>query len=218
MNSKIKQIVLTATFSAMAIILGYIEIPFPPAPFLKFDFSEVVILVSLIVLGYSKTGVVIILRTIIRIAIKGDVDVFPFLGEYMAILSSFSIITFYYLATKITKTNLVPLVKKEVCDIEKFKIVKPLIHGLIVTLGFTFVMVLLNFFIVIPIQLSAGEYFFVTQLLNDINTLNSGLGFVGVSSYSFLIFVFILPFNIIKGLLIMVAFELLNTRLKYLEV
>lgn len=218
MNNKIKQIILTATFSAMAIILGYIEIPFPPAPFLKFDFSEVAILASLIVLGYSKTSVVIVLRTLIRIMIKGDVDVFPFLGEYMAIISSFSLITFYYLATKITKTDLTPLVNKEVCDIEKFKITKPLIHGAIVILGFTFVMVTLNYFITIPIQLSGGKYFFVSSFLKDIDALNAGLGFVEVNSYGFLVFILILPFNILKGLLIMVAFELLNIRLKYLEV
>ncbi len=218
MNSKIKQIVLTATFSAMAIILGYIEILFPPAPFLKFDFSEVAILASLIVLGYSKTSIVIFLRTLIRIAIKGDVDVFPFLGEYMAIISSFSIITFYYLATKVTKTDLTPLVSKGVCDIEKFKIAKPLIHGIVVTLGFTIVMVTLNYFITIPIQLSAGNHFFITSFLKDVDAVNSSLNFVGVSSYSFLVFALILPFNILKGLLVMVTFELLNTRLKYLEV
>ncbi len=218
MNNKIKQIVLTATFSAMAIILGYIEIPFPPAPFLKFDFSEVAILASLIVLGYSKTSIVILLRTLIRIMIKGDVDVFPFLGEYMAIISSFSIITFYYLATKVTKTNIEPLVGKNVCDIEKFKITKPLIHGVIVTLGFTFVMTTLNYFVTLPIQLTGGNYFFVTKLLSDVDTLNSSLGFVGVNSYATLVFVLIMPFNILKGILVLTAFEIINLRLKYLEV
>ena len=66
-----KKLVLASIFTALSIVIGYLEIPWPLSAWLKLDFSEVVILLSLIVLGFRQTAAVIVLRSIIRWLVSG---------------------------------------------------------------------------------------------------------------------------------------------------
>ena len=70
--------VLAATLAALALIVGYIEIVWPLAPWLKLDFSEVVILISFVFLGFNYTLAVIVIRSVIRWLISGHSTNIPF--------------------------------------------------------------------------------------------------------------------------------------------
>ena len=56
---QIRHLIYIVTLSAISIVVGLIEIPWgmiiPTAGFLKLDFSEVIILVSLVLLGTKNT-------------------------------------------------------------------------------------------------------------------------------------------------------------------
>ena len=77
-NWQVKDMLYIVTLAAISIVLGLIEIPWPfippplaGVPFLKLDFSEIAILVSLILIGADNTFLVIILRTVSRRLIMG---------------------------------------------------------------------------------------------------------------------------------------------------
>ena len=50
-NTKTKKMVLVAILMALGMILNLIEIPYPFAPWLNLDFSEIVVLVAIELLG-----------------------------------------------------------------------------------------------------------------------------------------------------------------------
>src|SRR5690554_5266772 len=88
-NKELIRIVFAAILAALAILVGYIEIVWPIAPHLKLDFSEVIVLASLVLIGFKHTIGVIVVRSVVRWLITGRTDVpFPFFGESIAIIAS----------------------------------------------------------------------------------------------------------------------------------
>lgn len=216
----IKRLTITAIFAALAIIIGYIEIPwFPPLVFLKLDFSEVVILISLVTLGFGRTTVVIVLRSVIRWLISSNnTDIpFPFFGELLAITASLVIIASATLAFKVTKTNQTPLFLSDRKDreIKEISILKQFIHLLIVVLIFTTFMTLLNAFITFPAMLSAGQYYFAPIAFKE--GFDKAF-FASFETYLSIMIIGVAPFNIVKGVLTMIAFSILHGRIAELEV
>src|SRR5690554_7918317 len=95
---QVQKMVLTAIFAALSIIVGFFEIPWPPMPFLKLDFSEVIVLTSLLVVGLPRTIIVIIIRSLIReLIVPKPFEPIPVIGELMAILGSIVIVVLYRL-------------------------------------------------------------------------------------------------------------------------
>lgn len=221
-NSEVKRMVLTAIFAALAIVVGYIEIPwFPPLSFLKLDFSEVVILTSLITLGFNRTLVVIVLRSGVRWLISsGNTDIpFPFFGELLAITASIVIISSAVLAFKVTRSSQTPLFLTDKKDrkLETIPPLKQFIHMLLVIVIFTTFMTLLNAFITFPAMLSGGKYYLVTQAFSA--GFKDPFGwFSSVGSYLRIMGLFVATFNIVKGALTMTVFSLLHNRIAQLEV
>lgn len=221
-HREIKRMVITAIFAALAIVVGYIEIPwFPPFVFLKLDFSEVVILASLITLGFNRTVIVILLRSGVRWLISsGNTDIpFPFFGELLAITASLVIITSAVLAFKITKTHQTPLflTDKKEREIETISLTKQFIHLVIIVFIFTLFMTLLNAMITFPAMLSGGKYYLATEAFKA--GFSDGLGlFESVGHYVKIMATAIAPFNIVKGVLTMIVFSLLHGRIAQLEV
>lgn len=206
-KERIFKLILSSILAGLSILIGMFEIPMTfLAPWLKLDFSEVVILISLLILGYFRTIGVIITRSIVRwfIPIQTQTNIpFPFYGELIAILASIIIISFYELAKIILKDN----------DIDNFKhnkkvILKDIIKIVFITLGLTLFMTLINYFITTPALLSAGEHLFFTSYVNSGgHFLSYGTGY---KAYTIGIISIYVPFNIIKGLSIGIIYTILK--------
>lgn len=213
-NTALKKSVLTASFVSMAVVVGFIQIPWPPAPFLSLDFSEVIILACLITLGFKLASVTIILRSIIRLLMGLTTtagSALPYFGEVMAIVASFSIIVAYIIITKITKTNHKPLILYKEEDPKRPTVLQTIINISFVTLSFTLVMVLFNFFFAIPINTSGGEHVFVKSYVDA--------GFGGnIWAYTTFLIPIILPFNLTKGIITMLIYEPIHFRLRLMEI
>lgn len=105
-NKELIRIVFAAILAALAILVGYIEIVWPIAPHLKLDFSEVIVLASLVLIGFKHTIGVIVVRSVVRWLITGRTDVpFPFFGESVAIIASIALVIFFLLISKLLKIS-----------------------------------------------------------------------------------------------------------------
>lgn len=199
MNNKknienIKKLVLISILTAVAIVIGIFEIPMPFAPWLKLDFSELVILISNSLLGYIPTIIVIILRSLIRFLISpGSTNIpIPFFGELIAITTSLLIISSYKLISIILKYN----------DIEKINFKTPKTYLILITkillttLISSIIITILNILFITPSYM-LGELTFITNN-NILNITNSLKIDNNTSSYIIFIIVIYLPFNIIK--------------------
>lgn len=219
---RLKSMLYIVSLSAIAIVVGFVEITWPLAVWLKLDFSEVVILVSVLILGTKKTFVVIFLRSVVRflITMGGPFGVLGTLvGESLAILASVSIVLAYFLAKKMLAINEKPLVYEVNINNDKFNLKQFLVITTWITLTLTIVLFTVNFFITTPLFFSlmgltqSGQlHFTVFSYLPD------SIGFDG-SWLKYLIFSIVtyVPFNLVKGILISVVFLLLKPRMKYLE-
>ncbi|NLB84494.1 MAG: ECF transporter S component [Acholeplasmataceae bacterium] len=218
-NDKQKQlskVILTALFAGLAIIIGYIEIVWPPAPWLKLDFSEVVVLVSLLIIGPKYTTGVIILRSVVRWLITGNNTNIPFpgFGEMIAAIASLTLMLFYMLARKITKDydyeirkrdkSVLPYKKSKLKNLFKTELIKTIIAVLALVIVMTFI----NYFVMTPSMLSQGRYPFFTGIVNS-GEYKKILG-EGYWAYTVCIIGTYVPFNLIKGLLVMIIFNIIK--------
>lgn len=209
-----KKLVLASIFTALAVVVGYLEIVWPLSGWLKLDFSEVIILSAFLVLGFKQTAAVIVVRSMIRWLISGqNADLIPFFGEFMAITASFTIIGLFMLANHLIRFKEIPMIIKE--DHSKLSMNQKMIRGFVVALGLTVVMTALNFFIATPIYISGGSHLFFTTLINDNNFAWIG---TNVETYFWWTFNLYVPFNFVKGILIMIVFELLRDRIKEMDI
>lgn len=217
-NEALKKSVLTAIFAALAVVIGFIQIPWPPAPYLAIDFSEVIILACFITLGFKYASIAIVLRSATRLLIGLTTTVssfIPYFGEVIAIIASVVIILSYMLITYITKTNHKPLFGQKEDNPEKTPFVKHIINISFVMLVFSIIMVALNFLVSVPIYISGGSHIFFTTIIKD-----PQYAFLGTTVWAYTVGIVsvYLPFNLIKGILTMVVFELVHYRLKQMEI
>lgn len=73
-----------AILSALAFILSLVEIPTPFQAYLSIDFSEIPILIGAYSLGSGGLIIIVILRSVLRFALKGTL----IMGEVAAVLAS----------------------------------------------------------------------------------------------------------------------------------
>lgn len=206
-KSKVRTMVLTAVFAALSIVVGFIEIPWPPMPFLKIDFSEVVVLVSLLMIGYPRTIIVIILRSLVReFSAPKPFEPIPLVGEIMAIFGSIVIISLFRLIFSRRKE------KREnfdfYCIAEKESLLMKIFKSFLVAVGFSIFMTALNFFITVPIFLSGTDHLHFVSFVKD-------SAYVGVTEnnywvYTIFILTNFLPFNLVKGVLTMLVFDIIR--------
>lgn len=57
-KSSTQKMVFVAIMSGLAVIINFMEIPYPPAPFLRFDLSEVIVIIVTLLLGL-KFGLIV---------------------------------------------------------------------------------------------------------------------------------------------------------------
>ena len=95
---KLKKMLYIVAIAAIAIVIGFIQIPWG---FLKLDFSEVIILLAVLILGTKEAMIAAVLRSLIRAMFTGFLDPITILGEVLAVLASFSVIMAYAIVKRI---------------------------------------------------------------------------------------------------------------------
>lgn len=192
------KLVLIAIFIALSIIIGSFEVNYIPAPWLKIDFSEVVILIAINIIGADLALIIIVLRSFIRYFITGGTNIpFPFYGELIAVMFSYCLIFLY----SVIKDY---LLKNKVKYAEIYTGICVIV--LISIFGF-----LVNFLLNVPAFSSAGKYFFLSDdfLIEYFN--------FSLRAYFISIISIYLPFNLLKYLLVFIAFNSIYYSLKHVD-
>lgn len=194
-NTKTKRLVLMALLSSLGMILNLIEIPYPLAPWLNIDLSEIVVLVAVNVLGLQGAVVVSIMKMIISIVVKGPVGPIA-IGQIAAFIASLSIAFGYYFLKKKIKNYFVAM--------------------FITMTIFAFIMFVINYYFVTPTYLM-GKPTWYTDLpfAVDVNAFNSVYGsnlsvpgFLSfLTPYQAAIFIIYYPFNFIKGIFVGIVYS-----------
>ena len=86
-RTKTRKIVLAAVLAALGMILGLLEIPYPFAPWLNLDLSEVVVLMAISMLGFKTALFVCVCKFFISILFKGPVGPIA-IGQITALIAS----------------------------------------------------------------------------------------------------------------------------------
>lgn len=185
-RSLIKRLAIIAILGALAFILMYIEFPLPfiAPPYYKFDFSEVAVLIVGFALGPMSAIAMEALKIGLELVFRGTTT--AFVGEIANFLIGISFVlpaTWIYLHKK---TKVVAF------------------FGLVLgTITMSVVGVLLNYFLLLP----AYAYFFHMPIETIVQAGKAIFPFVN-SAFDFVLFN-VLPFNLIKGVLVSIVTILL---------
>ncbi|XMB86970.1 Gx transporter family protein [Mycoplasmatota bacterium WC44] len=185
---KTKDLVLISILTALATIIMFIEIPNPIAPFLKLDLSDVVVLVAFAIYGWKGAGLVGVLKALIHALIKGPdmYSAIPYLGTFVAIFASLTIVLAFCVSTNRLKLN------------------KIITFGVVVS-TLTVVLTVVNYYIVTPAYfgwptVSLAE---VKGMFTGFLNWDTGGTFDPTKGYLMAVLFAYVPFNIIKGSIIM---------------
>ena len=214
-KKQLLKIVFAAILAALALVVGYIEIVWPIAPWLKLDFSEVIILISFILIGFKHTLGVIVIRSIVRwLVTSHSTNIpFPFFGELVAITASIVVVLVYMFIRRSLAIKDYPAIQnnervKSPYEQKKSsagnKVFKEIMSIILVAILMTLFMVGINFFIVTPAYLSKGSHYFYSTFLN------SGDYDGDFMTYLSLIVVTYAPFNAVKFASCMVLFSIIK--------
>ena len=171
-----RKIAVTAIFTAMAVVLMYLEIslPFMP-PFLKFDFSELPVLIGSFALGPVYGIVIELLKNLIHLPVTATAGIGEFSNFITGSIYVFSAGFFY----------------------EKHRTRKGAIAAmLIATAALSLIAVPFNYFITLPLYGSVLN--FSTEAIVGMSAAVNPL----IKDKVSLILWAFLPFNLFKGLLI----------------
>ncbi len=219
-QKELLRVVFAAVLAALALVVGYIEIRWPIAPWLKLDFSEVVILITFILIGFKHSLGVIVIRSVIRWLISADSTnvPFPFFGETVAIVASIMLVLVYYLISSLLRNN--DFIRKKATDkveidaslVKKERItyiVKDIVGIILITIIMATFMVVLNFFVVTPSFASQGAYPFFTSFVNS-GKYDALIGGSGYWKYGIFVVSVYGPFNLLKFASVMFLFTLIK--------
>ena len=176
-----------------AILMTYIQVPYPPLAFLKIEFSDVVVLIAFLLFGWKEAAFLGVLKAVINALVWGLVGPYG-IGQIAAFMASMTYVAGMYLAIKLTIQN-------------KQWLTMILVVGLV-----TVVMVIANFFFVTPLYIGLS----LSEAISFITPESFGFNVGG--GYIMAILIAYVPFNLIKGVLIMVIFFIVKKALfTYLE-
>lgn len=119
-------IAYAGVLSALAIVLIFIEIPYPPIPYLKLDFSEVITLIAVVMNIWLALAIAFIKAWLTFLIKPGSL----FIGHLSMFIGSLSVALPYYFASK------------------KFSKVKSLV---IMSVAFCIIMNTFNYFVSDPV-------------------------------------------------------------------
>lgn len=136
-RSHVRTMVFLAILGAWAVVLRFFDFPIlPAAPFLKIDFSDLAVLVGMLVNGPVGLITVAVIRDLILYVMKGGEAGFP-IGAFMSIVAS--IVMFLPTHYILNRFNSVSMRVKEV------------IMSLTLVLGLVISMSIINYYIALPI-------------------------------------------------------------------
>jgi len=227
---RLKKMLYIVSLAAVSIVIALIEIPNPFAftgifgGFVKLDFSDVAILVSLFVLGTKETFYVIIIRTIARRLFRGF-DPGDVMGEIIAAVASISIVIGYRVALKILKIKERPLLIEVPVNHNKITLKETMVVSMSLAFFLSSITLAFNYLMGTPFYLSyfafVGSEGAVPIHFTVFSFINSGSSFAGIpltfSNFFWMAFASYTPFNLMKGVLIGIVFLLVKPKLKYLE-
>jgi len=211
---RLKKMLYVVALAAVSIVLSLIEIvwPVPGFQFLKIDFSEVAILIALLVLGTKETFVVILIRAFARRLFRGfSPD--ELVGELLAVFASFAIIFGYTMAKKVLKDVSKPLFYEVSVNDNKIKLKDMLVTVSFVTISLSVTLWAVNFFFTTPFYFS----YFTGDIHLTVFTWIPNAQFPNMTSFLWFTVAGYFPFNITKGILVTVIFMVIKPRMKYLE-
>lgn len=169
----LRKLVQVSILGGLAYLLTYLSVPIIPiAPYMKLDFGDIPILLSTVLLSTRSGIVVALLRSLLYFIFTGT-SVINLIGVSSLLVASLTIIFSVTIIDQLLNS--------------KIKYVAMII---LETLSLTFIMSLMNYFIITPLYM---------QLT----------GFRLSFSLSSSIIYIVVPFNIIKGLFIGIIFVLL---------
>lgn len=141
---KTKEVALIGVLGALAFVVMLFEIPFPMAPWLKFDLSDVVVVFGGLVGGPLVAVLVTVVKLALKVMIKGTET--GLIGE-----------TANLIATLVYSLPVILIYEKT----------KKIIPGLVVgTLSLTFVLVVLNYFYITPFYANLYKMDFIAEMMN----------------------------------------------------
>jgi len=198
--SSTRSLVMISLLTALATVLMLFEIPNPFVPFLKFDLSDAIVLVALVIYGVKVGFSVSILRLVLFGLIQGNVDgsIFPYVGLVGAFFATSSLIAGYLLATKVFSFNKV-------------------MSSVVMIVLLTTVMTVLNYFFITPLYFG-----WPNQSLAEVQEAFTGFlnfdtgGTFSSNSYLLANLFAYVPFNIFKGGFITMLFFILEPRVEQL--
>ncbi|MGL4373988.1 MAG: ECF transporter S component [Turicibacter sp.] len=189
-----KNLVLLGLLIALGTVLMLIEIPYPIVPFLKFDLSEIVILLTVQIFGLVPAILVAALKSIVHVMVMGVTTPMA-IGTITAFIASSSIAVLYFFVKKAFNSN---------------KIVHVVTRFIIVISGFAAILTICNYLFITPIYF--GALWFTD--IKEFTTLSSfipGLSFD--LGYGAAIAAVYIPFNALKGFGVLFVYELIGPRI-----
>lgn len=202
--TKTRKLVLSAVLAALGMILGLLEIPYPFAPWLNLDLSEIVVIMSISMLGFKSALFVCICKFIISILFKGPVGPVA-IGQITALIASLTICCVYYFLSWNLKL--------------KQEWLTYVINMFITMLIFAIVLFILNYLFVTPTYLmQKPTWYSDLPFALDINSFNQQYGtniyipdFLSfLSPYGQAIFIIYFPFNFIKGVISAIVYYIVK--------
>lgn len=196
-NKAIFNITVTAILSALGSILMIVgtNLPYPVAPFLKLEPSDTVILVAYAICGLPSAAACALIKALLEMLINGPTGPIA-IGQITAFLTSLLYVFGLFLCSHIFKLFRKGLIGRIISYVVIITIVASL-------------MTILNYLFITPTFLSQKP---TTCFNPDFlgNFSNPALPFKG--PFFWVVFATYFPFNLLKGLIVCVLYELLFNR------
>lgn len=202
--TKTRKLVLSAALAALGMILGLLEIPYPFAPWLNLDLSEVVVIMAISMLGFKSALFVCVCKFLVSILFKGPVGPIA-IGQITALIASLTICCVYYFLSQNLKL--------------KQEWLTYVVNMFITMLIFAIVLFVLNYLFVTPTYLmQKPTWYSDLPFALDINSFNQQYGtsisipgFLSfLSPYGQAIFIIYFPFNFIKGVISAIVYYIVR--------
>ncbi len=198
--NKTKKMIQIAILASLGIILSLLEIPYPFAPWLTIDLSDIVVLISVSTLGVIPMIFVCICKFFVSILFKGPIGPIA-IGQITAFIGSLTIGLTYYYIKKLTNS--------------KNHTASYLINISITTILFSIIMVIINYLFVTPTYLLNKPAWY-TNLHYSINSTsliqptNIPRFLQFLSPYGSAIILIYFPFNFLKCIINMISYQLIE--------
>lgn len=179
-----KKITFIGIFAALAIVLTLISIPYPLIPFLKFDLSQIVVLIAVTTVGVIPAIFIAFLTAVLNFLFVGPVGPFA-IGQVALFLSGTIIACSYGLFMKTLKLS-------------------PLVSVILASITFTIAITALNYFWITPVYFGMD---FQTALAS-VSVADFGLGETStfINPYLTATLLAYIPFNLLNMALVSTLF------------